>query len=128
MPMPKRVDVDDYYRQLPEVARPHLERLRELSRAAAPDLVETLHWNTPVYLQDGVRLWMLQSFKQHCSLRYPTHQFGVHREEVEAAGYETGEGFIKLPYDRELPEELCARLMTYRLDEFAETGSVWSGR
>jgi hypothetical protein len=27
--------------------QPHLEKLRELNRAAAPRLVETLHWNNP---------------------------------------------------------------------------------
>lgn len=126
MPMPKRVDVDDYYAQLDDTARPHLQRLRELSRGADPDLTETLHWNNPVYLKDGTRLWMLQSFKRHCSLRFPTHQFGPHREEVEQAGYDAGEGFIKLPYDADLPEDLLRRLLGYRLQEWSP--SDWSGR
>jgi len=128
MPMPKRVDVEDYLAHLDPTARPHLTTLRALSLAADEGLAETLHWNTPAYLKDGVRLWMLQAFKAHCALRFPTHQFGPHRAEVEAAGFEAGEGFIKLPYDRELPEGLCSRLIRYRLDEFAETGSSWSGR
>jgi hypothetical protein len=70
----------------------HLRQLGELSRAAAPDLVETLHWNNPVYLEGGARLWKPQAFKQHCSLRFPTGWFGGHRAEVEAAGFEAGEG------------------------------------
>jgi len=128
MPSPKRVDADDYFAQLSDVARPHLEKLRQLSVEADPDLVETVHWNQPVYLKDGVRLWMLQSFKNHCSLRFPPHQFGPHRDEVKAAGYESGEGFIKLPYDRPLPADLCRTLIGYRLEEFAATGSSWSAR
>jgi hypothetical protein len=36
MPMPKRVDVDDYLAQLPKAAIPHLTKLRGLSLAAAP--------------------------------------------------------------------------------------------
>jgi uncharacterized protein YdhG (YjbR/CyaY superfamily) len=128
MPSPKRASVDDYFAQLDEVARPHLEKLRELSLAADADLVETLHWNQPVYLKDGVRLWMLQAFNQHCSLRFPTHQFGPHRAEVKAAGYVSGEGFIKLPFEQSLPVGLLRRLIGYRLEEFAQTGSCWSIR
>jgi uncharacterized protein YdhG (YjbR/CyaY superfamily) len=125
MPMQKRADIDDYFARLSDDQLPYLEQIRELSRAAAPDLTETLHWNNPVYLKDGVRLWMLQAFKQHCSLRFPPSQFAGHRAEVEAAGYEAGAGFIKLPYDRPLPVDLLKRLIQYRLDEFAATGSGW---
>jgi uncharacterized protein YdhG (YjbR/CyaY superfamily) len=125
MPMQKRADVADYYARLADDHLPYLEKLRELSRAAAPDLVETLHWNNPVYLKDGVRLWMLQAFKHHCSLRFPPRQFAEHRAEVEAAGYEAGEGFIKLPYDRPLPVDLLKRLLQYRLTDFEATGSGW---
>jgi uncharacterized protein YdhG (YjbR/CyaY superfamily) len=125
MPMQKRADVADYYARLSDEQLPYLEKLRELSRAAAPDLAETLHWNNPVYLKDGVRLWMLQAFKRHCSLRFPPKQFSEHRAEVEAAGFEAGEGFIKLPYDRPLPVDLLKRLIQYRLTDFEATGSGW---
>jgi uncharacterized protein YdhG (YjbR/CyaY superfamily) len=125
MPIQKRADVADYFERLSDDQRPYLDQLRELSRAAAPDLIETLHWNNPAYLGDGVRMWMLQAFKQHCSLRFPPSQFAGHRAEVEAAAYETGEGFIKLPFDRPLPVDLLKRPMQYRLDDFASTSSGW---
>jgi hypothetical protein len=51
-----------------------------------------------------VRLWRLQAFKNHCSLRFRPGQFGEHRAEVEAAGFEAGE---------------------YRLTEFVATASKW---
>jgi hypothetical protein len=81
MPMQKRADIADYYGHLSDDQLPHLEKLRELSRAAA---------------------------------RFPTGWFGEHRAEVEAAGFEAGEGFIKLPYDRPLPVDLINRLLQYR--------------
>lgn len=123
--MQKRADIADYYAHLSDVQLPHLRQLRELSRAAAPNLVETLDWNNPVYLEDGVRLWMLQASKQHCSLRFPPRWFGGHRAEVEAAGFEAGEGFIKLPFDRPLPVDLIKRLLQYRLSELEAFGSGW---
>ena len=42
---------------------------------------------------------------------------------VEAAGYETGEGFIKLPYGRELPIELLKALMQARVEDYETTGA-----
>lgn len=125
MPSPKRADVDDYYAKLPAVAVPHLTRLRELCREGLPKATEALHWNNPAFVQDGTRLVMLQSYKQHCSLRFPTRQFAAQRKAVEAAGYEAGEGFIKLPYDRELPVALLRQLLKARLDEFEATGAGW---
>ena len=125
MPSPKRADLDDYYAQLPDAAVPHLTKLRELCRQGLPKADEVLHWNNPAFVQDGTRLVMLQSYKQHCSLRFPTRLFASQREAVEAAGYEAGEGFIKLPYDRELPVALLERLIKARLDEFEATGAGW---
>src|SRR5690554_4694035 len=125
MANPRRADADDFFARLPEGARPHLEALRDLSRTAHPRVEEALQWNQPAYLLDGVRQWVLQSFARHGSLRFPTRMFAAHIDEVEAAGYEAGAGFIKLPYDRELPEALCQRLIRARLDEFEATGAGW---
>jgi len=126
MPMPKRSSVDDYFDKLTPEQRPHLDELRELSRAADPQAREELKWNLPVYVRgDKDSLWMLQNFKRHCSLRFPPRFFASHRAEVEAAGYEAGEGFIKLPYDREIPAELCTTLMRARITEYEATGAGW---
>ena len=37
---------------------------------------------------------------------------------MEAAGYEAGEGFIKLPYDKELPTKLLKALMKARIQDY----------
>ena len=47
--------------------------------------------------------------------------FGAHKAAVEAAGYEAGAGFIKLPYGRELPTELLKALMRARFKEYETT-------
>jgi uncharacterized protein YdhG (YjbR/CyaY superfamily) len=126
MPMPRRSSVEDYFEQLPPDQRPHLDRLRELSRKADPKAREELRYNLPVYVVgDNKRLWMLQNFKRHCSLRFSPRFFASHRAEVEAAGFEAGEGFIKLPYDREIPVKLCNQLMQARIDEYEATGAAW---
>ena len=128
MPMPKRSSVDDYFAQLSDVQRPHLEALRELSRDADPEAQEELKWNLPVYVRDKTSLWMLQNFKHHCSLRFPPPFFANQKAAVEEAGFETGAGFIKLPYERELPIELLKALMQARVQEYAATGAGWNDR
>jgi len=129
MPMPKRSSVEDFFARLGEVQRPHLERLRELSLNADPQAREELKWNLPVYARGkNTRLWMLQNFKNHCSLRFPPPFFADHRAAVEAAGFEAGAGFIKLPYTRELPTELLQALMRARVEEYEATGAGWNDR
>jgi uncharacterized protein YdhG (YjbR/CyaY superfamily) len=129
MPMPKRSSVEDFFAQLNDVQRPHLETLRDLSRDADPQAWEQLKWNLPVYVRgEGTTLWMLQNFKRHCSLRFPPPFFATQKVTVEAAGYEAGAGFIKLPYDRELPITLLKALMRARVDEYEATGAGWNDR
>jgi uncharacterized protein YdhG (YjbR/CyaY superfamily) len=129
MPMPKRSSVDDFFAQLNDVQRPHLETLRELSLGADPEAREELKWNLPVYVRDGkTSLWMLQNFKNHCSLRFPPPFFATQKAAVQDAGFEAGSGFIKLPYERELPIELLKALMQARVEEYAATGAGWNDR
>ena len=129
MPMPKRSSVDDFFAQLNDVQRPHLEALRELSRETDPEAREKLKWNLPVYVRgENTSLWMLQNFKNHCSLRFPPPFFATQKAAVEAAGYEAGAGFVKLPYARVLPTELLRSLMRARVAEYAATGAGWNDR
>src|SRR5450755_1371746 len=122
MPMPKRTSVDDFFAQLHDVQRPHLEALRTLSRKADRQASEVLKWNLPVYVRgENTNLWMLQNFKNHCSLRFSPPFFATQRAAVEAAGYEAGEGFIKLPYERELPTKLLRVLMQARIENYEAT-------
>ncbi len=119
MPMPKRASVDDFFDQLSGVQRPHLEVLRKLSAVVDPEAREVLKWNLPVYVRgENTNMWMLQNFKNHCSLRFNPPFFSTHKAAVVAAGYEAGEGFIKLPYTRELPTELLKTLMQARVHEY----------
>jgi uncharacterized protein YdhG (YjbR/CyaY superfamily) len=117
--MPKRASVDDFFAQLGDVQRPHLEALRSLGREVDPEAREVLKWNLPTYVRgENTNLWMLQNFTRHCSVRFSPEFFATQKAVVETAGYESGAGFIKLPYNRELPVELVRSLLQARVDEF----------
>jgi uncharacterized protein YdhG (YjbR/CyaY superfamily) len=129
MPMPKRASVDDFFAQLDDVQRPHLETLRALSRDADPEAREELKWNLPTYVRGtNTNLWMLQNFKNHCSLRFSPQFFAAHKAAVVAAGYDAGAGFIKLPYQRELPIDLVKELMNARIEDYEAAGAGEDGR
>jgi len=124
MPMPKRSDVDDFFAQLSDVQRPHLEALRKMSSEVDPQAREVLKWNLPVYVRgENTNMWMLQNFKNHCSLRFNPPFFATQKPLVEAAGFEGGEGFIKLPYKRDLPIDLLKSLMRARTHEFESSAT-----
>lgn len=122
MPMPKRLSVDDFFAQLDDVQRPHLKALRQLSHDVDPEAREELKWNLPTYVRgENTNLWMLQNFKNHCSLRFSPPFFATQKAAVAVAGYESGEGFIKLPYRRELPIDLLKKLMRARVEDYEAT-------
>lgn len=124
MPMPTRSGVDDFFAQLEDVQRPHLEALRQLSHEVGGDAREVLKWNLPTYVRgENTNLWMLQNFSKHCSVRFSTSFFAAHRAAVEAAGYQAGAGFVKLPYNRKLPTPLLVTLMQARMADFDANGS-----
>lgn len=104
--------------------RPHLEALRTLSRRTDPKAREELKWNLPTYVRgEATNLWMLQNFKHHCSLRFTPSFFADQKAAVKAAGYDAGEGFIKLPYEKELPTKLLRSLMKARIADYKKTGA-----
>lgn len=117
MPAPKRANPDDFFDQLPEAQQSHLAELRRISLEFADEVTEELRWNTPAYIHKGKFQWMLQAYKNHCSLRFTPEFFGPHRAEVDAAEYPSGEGFLKIPYDMPVPADLCRSLIRARLDE-----------
>jgi uncharacterized protein YdhG (YjbR/CyaY superfamily) len=56
-------------------------------------------------------------------LRFTPEFFASQKSAVEAAGYDAGEGFVKLPYDRDLPTKLVKQLMRARIKDYEATGS-----
>lgn len=122
--MPKRASVNDFFAQLSDEQRPHLEALRALSRKVDPKAREELKWNLPTYVRgEKANLWMLQNFKYHCSLRFTPAFFATQKAAVKDAGFDAGSGFIKLPYNKALPIALLRSLMKARVKDYEKTGA-----
>ena len=59
--------IDAYIAKSGDFAKPILDRIRKLVHAACPDVEETLKWNAPHFLHQGI-LVAMPAFKQHCAL------------------------------------------------------------
>ena len=54
--MPAQPSVEDYLASLVHARKDAVVRLRDVVRAALPDLTETVKWNAPSYAADGTHL------------------------------------------------------------------------
>jgi hypothetical protein len=71
MPPPSKRDrrVDAYISNAPDFAKPILSHLRDLVRAACPEVEETMKWSRPHFLHHGL-LCGMSAFKQHCAFGF----------------------------------------------------------
>jgi uncharacterized protein YdeI (YjbR/CyaY-like superfamily) len=60
--------VDAYIAKSADVARPILERVREMVHEACPDVQETIKWGSPFFDYKGQMMCAIAAFKQHCAL------------------------------------------------------------
>lgn len=109
--------VDAYIARQDAAVQPRLREIRAILRAALPEAEERISWSMPTYWK-GRNILHFAAAKKHLGL-YP----GGEASEVFAAelqGYEVSKGTIRLPYDRELPAELIARIARWCLETYGK--------
>lgn len=116
--------VEKYFRDLPPHSRDLVLELRELIRAAAPELNEELKWGAPAYLHpEGVIMLVIAAYSAHANI-----VFTPSTREAFAADltrFETGKGSIKLPYRSDIPADLLRRMIRFRIKEYERGGVKW---
>lgn len=99
-----------------------LRRLRDLSRANAPTAGEGLKWGNPAYFLDTI-LFAFAGYQRHANFVFTPTTKEAFADRL--TDFDTGKGSIKLPYDREIPEDLLAEMIAYRIREFEVDGVKW---
>ena len=99
--------IDEYIALQDEAHRPQLTRVRTVLREAVPDAEERISWSMPT-LWKGRNLIHFAASKKHLGLYPGGEAAAVFAEELR--GFDVSKGTIRLPWDRELPEELIARI------------------
>lgn len=106
--------VDDYIRSFPEDVGVKLEEIRGIINSLAPEAIETISYQMPTYLLNGI-LFHFAGFKGHIGL-YPTPS-GIAAFEKELAPYKHGKGSVQFPLDKPLPRTLIEKILLFRIEE-----------
>jgi uncharacterized protein YdhG (YjbR/CyaY superfamily) len=108
-------DVDEYLANVPDDARPGLEKLRKAIKVATPKATEGISYRIPIYKHLGM-LVGFAAFKNHCSFFVMSPGvMKAHREELKA--YDTEKGTIHFPFNKSLPAALVKKLVKARIAE-----------
>ena len=99
--------IDEYIAAQEESLRPRLRRLRAVIHEAIPDAEERISWSMPTFWK-GKNLIHFAAFKKHVGI-YPGEEATALFAE-KLTGFGVSKGTIRLPHDRELPEELIREI------------------
>ena len=108
--------VEEFLRQVPEEARPALDRLRATLRELVPDAGERISYGIPVVVYRGKPLVGYGATATHCALYVmSTEVMGALASRLE--GYDLGKGTIRFSPGAPPPEELVREIVQARIAE-----------
>lgn len=107
--------IDEYIAAQDERVQPRLNEIRAILKKALPEAEECISWSMPTY-KKGRNIIHFAASKKHIGV-YPggeaTEEFAEELEEID-----TSKGTIRLPYDRELPEDLLVRIARWCYEKY----------
>ena len=122
MPRTKAATISDYIVAAPPEAREHLRALRAILRKVAPKATEAIKWGLPVIEEHRI-LFAFAAYRTH--LNFMPTPSALKPFKTELAGYHTGKGSIRFPYDQPLPTALIRRIAAHRAGELREKDAKW---
>lgn len=109
----KPQNVDEYIAAQDEAVQPKLREIRGILRSELPDALEKISWSMPTYWK-GRNLIHFAASKKHLGLYPGDEATAAFAEELK--DFDVSKGTIRLPYDRELPEELIRKIARWCRD------------
>lgn len=103
--------IQSYIAQAPEGQKSQLERMYQLLKNELPNASEKISYGMPTFYADE-NIVHFAGFKHHLGF-YPTPGPIVEFAD-ELKEYKTSKGAIQFPYDRDLPEELIKKIVSFR--------------
>ena len=107
--------VDDYVASLPEDVRPVLEEVRRVVRRVVPDVDETISYQMPTFVLDGLPLVHVAAWKKHLGL-YPLPPMDDELA-AQVEPYRGAKDAMQLRYDRPVPYDLVERVVAVLLEQ-----------
>jgi uncharacterized protein YdhG (YjbR/CyaY superfamily) len=104
--------IDEYIALYPPEIQKRLTQIRETIRKAAPKSVEKISYAMPTFWQKENLIYFAAQ-KKHIGL-YPGAE-GVAAFANDLKEYKTTKGAIQLPYNKDLPLDLIAKITRFRV-------------
>ncbi|MBZ4033477.1 DUF1801 domain-containing protein [Flavobacterium sp. 17A] len=117
MEVKKPENIDEYIGGFPNEVQEILEKVRMTIQNAAPDAKEKISYSMPAFEQNGIVVYFA-AFKNHIGLyALPT---GNEAFAPQLSKYKTGKGSIQFPFKNEIPYDLIAEIVKFRVKENLE--------
>lgn len=108
-------NIDAYLAAAPKEARATLQKLRQVIKAAAPEAVEVISYQIPVYKYHGM-LVGFAAFANHCSFFVMSVKLMATLKD-DLKGYSTATATIRFTADKPLPATLVKKIVKARIKE-----------
>lgn len=107
--------VDEYIQSFAEPVRSILQKIRETIRENAPEATECISYHIPAYKFRGKPLVYFAGFRKHIGFYATPTGHAEFAEELSV--YKQGKGSVQFPLKQEIPYELIARIVRFRVNE-----------
>jgi len=108
-------DIDQYINTFPEEIQSILNKIKYTIKIAAPDALESISYQMPVFKLKGKNLVYFAGWKNHIGF-YPMPS-AIDKFKKELSKYKWAKGSIQFPLDRPIPYELINKIVLFRIKE-----------
>jgi uncharacterized protein YdhG (YjbR/CyaY superfamily) len=122
MPGKRPITIAQYIAAAAPVAQPHLRKLHAILKSVAPDAQEAIKWGNPFFI-DPRFVFAFSAHKAHCSFAPTAAALAAFSKELK--NHDTTQNFLKLPYNKPLPEALIRKIAKYRLQHMGDGATFW---
>src|SRR5687768_9120327 len=123
----RAASVTEYIAAKPKAAQPALQAVRKAIRAAVPQAEESLSYQMPAYMLNGVPVLYFAGWKAHYSI-YPASDALVAAFTRELAPYDRSKGTIRFPLSAPVPVKLIGRIARFRAKQLTARDKGARGR
>ena len=113
--MRKSKNVATYIDQFEGNVKERLELIRTIIKENAPEADEMISYGMPGYKFNKKPLVYFAGYKKHVGFYATPTGHEAFKEEL--SGYKQGKGSVQFPHDEELPGDLIARIVRFRVAE-----------
>lgn len=103
----KFLSIDDYFASIPAEAKPVLEEIRKIIKAAVPEAMETISYQLPAFKHNKVFIYFA-AFKKHIGMYPPVK--GDNELIKKLTPYANEKGNLKFSLNQPIPYELISSI------------------